>query len=31
MDRRKFLKSAGLAAAGSTVVGVGVYPFLEAK
>lgn len=30
MDRRKFLKRAGLAALGTTVVG-GVYPFLEAK
>jgi uncharacterized protein len=31
MDRRKFLKSARLAAVGSAVVGAGVYPFLEAK
>jgi predicted MPP superfamily phosphohydrolase len=31
MDRRKFLKNAGLAAAGSAVAGLGVYPFLEAK
>lgn len=30
MDRRKFLKRAGLAALGTSVVG-GVYPFLEAK
>ncbi len=30
MDRRKFLKRAGLAALGATAVG-GVYPFLEAK
>ncbi len=30
MDRRKFLKRAGLAALGTAVVG-GVYPFLEAK
>jgi len=31
MDRRKFLKRAGLATLGSAVAGVGVYPFLEAK
>lgn len=30
MNRRRFLKRAGLAALGATVVG-GVYPFLEAK
>jgi predicted MPP superfamily phosphohydrolase len=31
MDRRRFLKRTGLAAAGSALVGIGVYPFLEAK
>jgi predicted MPP superfamily phosphohydrolase len=31
MDRRRFLKSVCLATAGPAAIGVGVYPFLEAK